>query len=123
VLSVELGSGQISINNVSVAQGPSPRDNAATFSLNGVHLYPGSKITAQRVDIDQSGTRTMRLAFESPADPIKVRDWFKPRLEKVGYALSIRGNGLSGKDNIGRPFDLALSNGPVGSQGVIVAPR
>ncbi len=117
-LSISFGSGKISIANESI-QGPSLRSDPAKFSLNGVHLYPGSKIIDQRVEIDRAGARTMRLSFESTTAAPTVREWFRPKLEKAGYSLSTQGDSLSGKDPRGHPFDLKISDQPSGTIGVI----
>ena len=46
------------------------------LDLNGVHLYPGSKITTMNVDAKNNDEGVVHVAFTSPADPQVVRDWF-----------------------------------------------
>lgn len=88
--------------------------DAENFDMNGVHLYPGSKITGMNIDAQdhRGGTdeAAVRVSFRSPADPASVRQWFAERLGKAGYTLHADGNGLSGTTNEDKPFRLELSN-------------
>jgi hypothetical protein len=116
--SISFGSGNISFSNMSV-QGPSLRSDPARFSLNGVHLYPGSEIIDQRIEIDRAGVRTMSLSFKSTAAAATVLRWFRTQLEKAGYSLSMRGDILIGQDPHGHPFSLIVSDQDPGTKGVI----
>ncbi|WP_210356663.1 hypothetical protein [Sphingomonas beigongshangi] len=89
--------------------------DAGNFQLNGVHLYPGSKIEA--VDMNDGG---MRIRFSSPAPAAAVRDYFRERLAKAGYALKAEPEGLSGRTNDNTSFRLNLEGGTERTRGTIL---
>lgn len=82
---------------------------AENFDINGVHLYPGSRIAA--VDIkpeknDDDGIVTVR--FESPASVDTVRGWLKDQFDRKGTKVSVEGNSIHGEaDDKPFRFDLA----------------
>lgn len=86
--------------------------DASNFEMNGVHLYPGSTISAINVngDDDHKDAGKVRVAFTSPATAATVRDWLKERLTKAGFTLAADGAGLSGKTDDGKPFALKLTD-------------
>lgn len=94
---------------------------AENVDFHGVHLYPGSDVTAMNLATgDESGA--MKLSFESPAKPEVVREWFQQRLNGAGYSVKDSPTGLAGTDPEGKDFRLDLT--PVGgdkSRGVITA--
>lgn len=75
--------------------------------LNGVHLYPGSKVTAMNVDAARD-EGVVHIAFDSPAAPAAVRTWFQGKLTGAGFTLHTEGNGLAGRTDEGKPFRLEL---------------
>ncbi len=94
---------------------PKIQFTADNFDLNGVHLYPGSKISGFNIDArgkDEDGQ--VRVSFDSPAEPIAVRDWFQQRLSKAGYTVSADGNGLTGTTEEKKPFSLKLDDAGAG---------
>jgi hypothetical protein len=96
--------------------------DAEDFEMNGVHLYPGSKINSLNVEggNDDKDDGKVRVAFTSPATAATVRDWLKERLGKASYTLSTAGNGLTGKTEDGKPFKLELNDDGAGkSKGTI----
>ncbi len=74
---------------------------ADNFDLNGVHLYPGSKIGSVNVDAGKDGGEgsdgVVRVRFDSPASAEKVREWFRSEFEKAGTSVTVNGNSLSGQ--------------------------
>lgn len=84
--------------------------------LNGVHLYPGSKVTTMNIaavgsDKDENGKdddSTVKIVFDSPADPATVRDWFAEKLGKADFTLAKEGMSLVGTDDDKKPFRLDL---------------
>ncbi|MBR0553250.1 hypothetical protein [Stakelama marina] len=92
---------------------PKFRLDADNFDLNGVKLYPGTKITAFNVDANSgdggNGPDRVHVRFDSPASPQVVHDWLKPKLIDAGYSLEDSGAGLSGKTDDGDNFRLELS--------------
>jgi hypothetical protein len=77
------------------------------IELNGVHLYPGSKVTGMNIDAGHDDG-VVHIAFDSPADPATVRNWFQGKLTGVGFTLHAEGNGLAGTTDDKKPFKLDL---------------
>ena len=75
--------------------------------FNGVHLYPGSKVTAMNMDADHD-QGVVHIAFDSPADPDAVRTWFQGKLTGAGFTLHTEADGLAGTTDEGKPFRLEL---------------
>jgi hypothetical protein len=97
------------------------------FEMNGVHLYPGSTISAMNIDAQSGGkpsddddNGTVRVSFASPASAVTVRDWYRQKLSAAGFTLSASGDGLVGTTNEKKPFKLDLSpDGADKSKGTI----
>ncbi len=111
-------SGQITLPKIHLDGG--------NFEMNGVHLYPGSKISSMNIDArdgdggDKKGS--VRVTFESPATPDTVRTWFAEKLGGADFKLTQQGSGLVGTDDEGKPFKLDLTAAGDGkSNGVITA--
>lgn len=87
---------------------PKIQFTADNFDINGVHLYPGTKIAAMNVD---AGTGAddgiVRLRFESPAAVAMVRDWLRGEFEKAGTQIEVKGDSLTGTTD-GEPFRIDL---------------
>ena len=82
---------------------------ADNFDINGVHLYPGSKIGGVNVDAGKEGEDgVVSVKFDSPAAATTVRDWFKAEFEKQGIAVRTDANGLSGRAD-DKPFRIDLT--------------
>ena len=89
--------------------------------LNGVHLYPGSKVTGMNIDANHHDG-TVHIAFDSPADPATVQRWFLGKLNDAGFTLHADGSGLSGTSESGKPFTLELQpDGNGHAKGTIIA--
>lgn len=103
---------------------PKVKLDASNFDMNGVHLYPGSTISAMTIDAqDKSGNdrdAKVRVTFASPAAPAAVRDWFKTKLNAAKFSVAADGTGLSGTTDDNEPFKLDLTaEGTETSKGVI----
>ncbi|HEU4960298.1 MAG TPA: hypothetical protein VFT56_07805 [Sphingomonas sp.] len=81
--------------------------DANDVEFNGVHLYPGSTVTAMNIDADHEDG-VVRIAFDSPATPDAVRTWFQGKLTGAGFTLHADGDALAGKTNEDKPFRLEL---------------
>jgi hypothetical protein len=89
--------------------------------LNGVHLYPGSKVTGMNIDANHNDG-TVHITFDSPADPAAVQSWFLGKLNHAGFTLHAEGNGLVGASESGKPFTLKLRpDGNGRAKGTIIA--
>ena len=99
--------------------------DASNIDIDGVHLYPGSKVTGMNVDANDTpgaSKGSAQIHFTSPATPDQVRGYFADRLGKAGYTLHADGQGLAGTAKDGKPFRLELApNGAAGASGTIVA--
>ena len=97
---------------------PKLKLNAEDFDMNGVKLFPGSTISGMNIDARDGGTGKdsgiIRVQFESPATPEKVRAWFLDKLSReAGFTVQASGQGLAGTTDEKQPFRLDLA--PVGS--------
>jgi hypothetical protein len=89
--------------------------DAEDFDMNGVHLYPGSRITG--IDVRSSGKQReggkddgqVRVSFDSPAAPQQVLGWFQDKLNHAGYSVAPAGSALTGTTEEKQPFRMELS--------------
>ena len=84
-------------------------DIESDFDIDGVKLYPGSKVTKVDVDAnDKNGTdkATVKLGFTSPATPTKAADWMAGEFAKKGVKVTRSGDTLAGKDKDGADFRI-----------------
>lgn len=94
---------------------PKIKLDADNFDMNGVHLYPGSKIAGMNIDAHDDGKPggnsdgTVKVTFESPATPDTVRAWFEDKLNHAGFTVHADGTGLSGMTDDHKPFMLDLA--------------
>jgi len=89
------------------------------FDINGVHLYPGTKIGSMNVNAGgQEGDGVVRMSFESPAAVATVRDWLRDEFAKAGTTVKVSGNTLSG-DTDGEPFRIDLQPAGNRAQGTV----
>ncbi len=101
--------------------------DANDFDMNGVHLYPGSTISAMNVEAHSDGkvsknddNANVRVTCKSPAEPGTVRDWYRQKLDTAGFSVAPNGNGLTGTTDEKKPFKLELTaDGADTSKGVI----
>ncbi|HXH16897.1 MAG TPA: hypothetical protein VNJ10_12280 [Sphingomonas sp.] len=87
---------------------PKIKIDTSNFDLNGVRLYPGSSIKTLNI-VGDGNAAGLRVAFDSPATPAIVRDWFAERLGKVGYVVHPEGTNLIGTTDENKPFRLELA--------------
>lgn len=70
---------------------------AENFDINGVHLYPGSRIGAVNINARGDDGGAVSVKFDSPGSVDQVREWLKGQFDKAGTAVKVDGNVLSGK--------------------------
>jgi len=130
VASMDGNSGAVAINAPGFSgkiKLPKLHLDSEDFEMNGVHLYPGSTISAMNIDAHDGGKAgdgddegTVRISFASPASAGTVRDWFQQKLSAAGFTISASGNGLVGTTNEKKPFKLDLTPDGAGkSKGTI----
>ena len=93
------------------------------FDIDGVKLYPGSKVT--KVDVnanDKNGadTATVKLGFTSPAAPTKAADWMAGEFAKKGVKVTRTGDTLAGKDKDGADFRINFVPDGANAKGEVV---
>lgn len=99
--------------------------DAADFEMNGVKLYPGSRISAFDLKAAESEGRDsgkVAVRFEAPASLDKVQAWFRDAMAKQGFKVTPAGNGFAGTTDKGEPVTLELeAGGPEKTSGRISA--
>jgi hypothetical protein len=97
---------------------PKMNIDATNVDLNGVKLYPGSKVS--NVELGDAAGGGMKLSFEAPAAAATVRDWLGQRLNKAGFHVRVDGEALTGTTDEDKPFRLDMRpDGGARSQGTI----
>ena len=88
--------------------------DAKDFEVNGVTLYPGSKITNLHVNAEEHIGRRDKgeviVDFTSPAAPTTVQGWFREKMAAKKFKAETDGAGLKGTTNEGDPFTLRLDS-------------
>jgi len=98
-------------------------DIESDFDIDGVKLYPGSKVTKVDVDAnDKNGadTATVKLGFTSPAAPAKAADWMAGEFAKKGVKVTRSGDTLAGKDKDGADFRINFVPDGANAKGEVV---
>ncbi len=83
------------------------------FDIDGVKLYPGSTVASVNVKADESAAKgsrsTVRIGFNSPAEPAKVATWFKDAFAKQAITVGGDADTLTGKSKDGDAFAIELA--------------
>ncbi len=90
----------------------------SNFDIDGVKLYPGSKVSSININADKTGqgkAATINVAFVAPADQAAVRNYFEKAFAENEITLTPSDNGLSGKTEDGQSFTISLAPGVTGS--------
>lgn len=91
---------------------PKMEIDAEDFEMNGVTLYPGSKITNLHVNAEEHAGRRdkgeVTVDFTSRAAPATVQQWFREKMTAKGFKAETDGAGLKGTTDEGDPFTLRL---------------
>jgi hypothetical protein len=107
--------GQVTVNapgfkaNVSL---PKVMLDNADFDIDGVELYPASKIRSLNVVADKSDGKeagNVKLIFDAPADPATVKTWFAKEFADKSVTASETPTGLTGKTDDGDAFTITLA--------------
>ena len=98
-------------------------DIESDFDIDGVKLYPGSKVTTVNVDAnDKNGAEkaVVKLGFTSPAAPTKAADWMAGEFAKKGVKVTRSGDTLAGKDKDGADFTIKFGPDGANAKGEVV---
>ncbi len=93
------------------------------FDIDGVKLYPGSKITAMDIKAnDKNGANdaVVKFGFTSPAAPAKAADWMAGEFAKKGVKVTRTGDTLAGKDEDGADFTIKFGPDGANAKGEVV---
>lgn len=96
--------------------------DGADFDLDGVKLYPDSKVRTINIDADDSqhkDSAKVNVAFDSPADVAKVKAWFKTGLADKKATFTETASGFTGKTADGDEFVIGLTANGAATQGTI----
>ena len=86
------------------------------MDIDGVRLYPGSKIAGVHINADDSkdeGQFDMR--FAAPAGRDKVAEWFREQFDANGFKMTAQGSRFAGTNDEGKPVTLDLRDGANGT--------
>lgn len=82
------------------------------FDVNGVKLYPGTKVKDVNVDASskdgEKENGRVAIKFESPASLDKVQAWFRDAMAKHHFKVSPQGSGFAGTTDDGQPITVEL---------------
>jgi hypothetical protein len=97
--------------------------DSANFDIDGVKLYPESKVRSLNILADDAkggDSANVQVQFDAPATPDEVRDWFAKAFADKSVSTSLDGTGLKGKTKDGDAFTIRLAPAGAGStQGTI----
>ena len=84
-------------------------DVEGDFDIDGVKLYPGSKVGSVDVNAGETGGKDkarVEMGFTSPAAPAKAADWMAAEFAKKGVKITRTGDTLAGTDKDGDVFTI-----------------
>jgi len=86
------------------------------MEIDGVRLYPGSKIAGVHVNADDSKDEgKFDLRFSAPAGREKVNAWFQQQFDANDFKMTLQGNRFTGTNDEGHPVTLDMRDGPNGT--------
>lgn len=94
---------------------PSGMLKSSGFEIDGVKLFPGSKIESMNVRAGTGDGAKVDVAFSAPGEIDAVRKWFADAFASRKIALTTTGNALSGSTGEGNGFTIALDPAGTGA--------
>ncbi len=94
----------------------------ARVDIDGVKLYPGSRVRSVKVRARSKGGSddgSVRVGFVAPADAAAVADWYQQQLAAKKVAATRTGETLTGTTSDGDRFTLAMTPAESGSAGML----
>ena len=79
------------------------------MEIDGVKLYPGSKVSNISVDAKRENDGRFTMRFSAPADRAKVGGWFAGQFRENGFAARATPTGFAGNTKDGDWFTLDLT--------------
>lgn len=116
-VSVDADSGKLKINGEGVnidldIPDLGDMDMASDFDIDGVKLYPGSKITTMDIkanDKNGASDAVVKFGFTSPAAPVEAADWMAAEFAKKGVKVARTGDTLAGTAKDGDTFRISFA--------------
>lgn len=116
-VSVDADSGKLKINGEGVnidldIPDLGDMDMASDFDIDGVKLYPGSKITTMDIkanDKNGASDAVVKFGFTSPAAPAQAADWMAAEFAKKGVKVTRTGDTLAGTAKDGDDFRIGFA--------------
>ncbi|MEK6638077.1 MAG: hypothetical protein AABY88_08345 [Pseudomonadota bacterium] len=98
---------------------PKIKLDADNFDIDGVKLYPGSKIVSMKAEERKhdtgDGKGNVQIRFDAPATPDVVKAWFVEKLTGNNkFTITQTASGLTGRNEDGAPFTLDAQPGATG---------
>lgn len=85
------------------------------MEIDGVKLYPGSKIAGVNINADDGkDDGRFSLRFQAPAGQAKVADWFRRQFAENQFKMTLQGSRFTGTNDDGNPVSLDLRDGANG---------
>lgn len=97
---------------------PEGMTNDSHFDIDGVGLYPGAKVRSVKVnasDAAETKRAVVQIGFTAPGDAAAVADWYQQQFDAKSMKVSRSGETLSGKNEDGDDFTIALTSAGAGS--------
>jgi hypothetical protein len=117
--------GKVSINvpgfDANVAL-PKVMLESGDFDIDGVKLYPGSKVSSVNVNADSDGenkSANVKIAFTAPAEPEKVRAWFAKGFADSDVMATATATGFSGTTEEEGRFTMTLTPAGATTAGIV----
>ena len=79
------------------------------MEIDGVKLYPGSKVSNISVDAKRKTDGRMTMRFSAPDERAKVSGWFAGQFRENGFAARTTPTGFAGTTKDGDWFTLDLT--------------
>jgi hypothetical protein len=91
------------------------------FDIDGVKLYPGTKVTTFNLNVDgrskgdkDTDNTVIKMTFAAPADVPTVTDWYKRQFAAKSVKVTPSASGFAGKTQDGDDFTISLTPGAAG---------
>jgi hypothetical protein len=107
-------SGNVSLNLPGLSakiRMPTEMMTGGKFDIDGVSLFPGSKMTNMKIG---SADEDFSMTFDAPAEPGKISSWFQERFAEKSIAVTKTTNGLTGETTDGNRFTITLAPAAAG---------
>ncbi|MBC7505995.1 MAG: hypothetical protein H7267_09780 [Sandarakinorhabdus sp.] len=96
---------------------PERLSEGGKFDIDGVGLYPGAKVRSVKVNASNAGTKraVVEIGFSAPGDAAAVADWYQQQFDAKSMKVTRSGETLSGKNDDGNDFTIALTSSGAGT--------